>query len=130
MDKPLTNPTSVAEYMESLPDSTRQSMEVVREAIRIAAPEAEELISYKMPAFRYHGMLCYYGAWKEHISLYPGSTIVMSRFKEDLAPYAQTKGGVRFPLDRPMPIDLIESIVKFRVEQNLEIESVRKNLKK
>jgi uncharacterized protein YdhG (YjbR/CyaY superfamily) len=91
----------------------------LRHAIQQTVPEAEELISYKIPAFKFHGILVYYAAFKNHIGFYPTSSGIRS-FKEELSEYTVSKGAVRFPLDRPLPFDIIRRIVKFRANENLE----------
>lgn len=97
-------------------------LEQMRQTIKNAAPEAEELISYNMPAFKYHGMLVYFAAYKNHIGFYATPT-GHSEFKEELSMYKQGKGSVQFPLTKPLPLDLITKIVKFRVTENLKGKS-------
>src|SRR5262249_41880082 len=97
----------------------RAILERVRETIRNAAPEAKEVISYGMPAFRQHGILVYFAAWKEHIGLYPpvsGDPAI----EKAAATYAGPKGNLRFPLADPIPYRLIERIAKLRVKQDRE----------
>jgi uncharacterized protein YdhG (YjbR/CyaY superfamily) len=97
-------------------------LEQMRQTIKKAAPEAEEVISYNMPAFKYHGMLVYFAAYKNHIGFYATPT-GHSEFKEELSIYKQGKGSVQFPLTKPLPLDLITKIVKFRVKENLKGKS-------
>jgi uncharacterized protein YdhG (YjbR/CyaY superfamily) len=100
----------------------------VRETIRSAAPEAKEVISYKMPAFRQHNILVYFAAWKKHIGLYPpitGDAVI----EKAVAKYAGPKGNLQFPLDEPIPYDLIRRIVKLRVRQDRE-KAERKRAKR
>jgi uncharacterized protein YdhG (YjbR/CyaY superfamily) len=97
----------------------------VRETIRHAAPDATETISYQMPAFRQHGILVYFAAWKSHIGMYPpisGDKVL----EKALARYAGPKGNLQFPLDEPMPLDLIERIVTLRVKQDAEKAAAKK----
>ena len=97
----------------------------VRAAIRRAAPDAEEAISYQMPAFRQHGILVYFAAWKKHIGLYPpisGDAAI----EKAIARYAGPKGNLQFPLDEPMPVALIERIVKLRVKQDAAKAAARR----
>jgi uncharacterized protein YdhG (YjbR/CyaY superfamily) len=94
----------------------------MRQTIKEAAPDAEEVISYKMPAFKYHGMLVYFAAYKKHIGFYALPT-GHSEFKEELSVYKQGKGSVQFPLSQPLPLDLITKMVKFRVLENLKGKS-------
>ncbi len=104
-------------YIAAASADRRAVLEELRAAIRAAAPEAEETISYNMPAFAQHGTLVYFASMTNHIGFYPtGSGI--AAFQEELAAYAGTKGAVHFPLDQPLPVDLIQRIVRFRVEDN------------
>jgi len=97
-------------------------LEQMRQTIKKAAPEAQEVISYNMPAFKYYGMLVYFAAYKNHIGFYATPT-GHSEFKEELSIYKQGKGSVQFPLTKPLPLDLITKIVKFRVKENLKGKS-------
>lgn len=115
----------IDEYIAGFAPDVQVMLEELRAAIRKAAPEAKETISYQMPAFLLYGILVYFAAYKNHIGFYPtGSGI--ERFKEELSAYEGSKGTVRFPLDRPLPLDLITKIVKFRVKQNLEKAEFKK----
>ncbi|QJX01181.1 iron chaperone [Frigoriglobus tundricola] len=100
----------------------------MREAIRRAAPEAEEVISYRMPAFRQHGVLVYFAAWQTHIGLYPPITGDKG-VEKATARYAGPKGNLQFPLAEPMPIALIERIVKLRVKQDTEKAEAKRKKK-
>jgi uncharacterized protein YdhG (YjbR/CyaY superfamily) len=115
-------------YIHPFPDDVRTKLETLRQAIRDAAPEAVEVISYQMPAFRFHGILVYFAGYKNHIGFYPTSSGI-SVFKEELSGYKNAKGSVQFPLNQPLPIELISNIVKFRVKENLEKEEAKKNKK-
>jgi len=110
---------TVEEYLSTLPKEVRSKMEKLRRAIKRTAPEATEVISYNMPAFRFHGILVYYAAHKEHIGFYPANTHVIEQFKDDLKTYETSKGTIKFPLAKPIPLDLVKRIVAFRVKQNL-----------
>ena len=94
-------------------------LEQVRETIRHAAPDAKEVISYQMPAFKQHGILVYFAAWQKHIGLYPPISGDKA-LEKAVARYAGPKGNLQFPLDEPMPLVLIERIVKLRVKQDTE----------
>src|ERR1700719_4440315 len=110
-------PTDIDAYILQFPGDVGAVLQEVRETIRRAAPDAEETISYQMPAFRQHGILVYFAAWKKHIGLYPpisGDTALAKA----VAKYAGPKGNLQFPLDEPIPYDLIERIVKLRVKQD------------
>ena len=112
-------PLDVDHYIATFPAETRALLEAVRATIQMAAPEAQEVISYQMPAYKYHGMLVFFAGYKNHIGFYPsGSGIV--EFQEALTPYKSSKGAVQFPINKPMPLDLIDKMVRFRVAQNLE----------
>lgn len=119
---------SVEEYLSSLPSEVKVLMEGLRNTIKKAAPEAEELISYNMPAFKYHGILVYYAAHKNHIGFYPGSSVVTDIFKDDLKNYETSKGTVQFPFEKAIPLRLVNKIVKYRIKQNFERE--KKKIKK
>ena len=108
---------SIDAYIAAAPPDRRALLEQLRAAIRAAAPEAEETISYNMPAFAQNGTLVYFATMKNHIGFYPTASGIAA-FQEELAAYAGTKGAVRFPLNRPLPVDLIQRIVRFRVEEN------------
>ena len=119
---------TVDEYFSVLPAKTKTHMKDMRTAIKKAAPQAEELISYNMPAFKCQGMLVYYAAHTEHIGFYPVSSAIRA-FEKDLVKYERSKGTIRFPLDKPIPIDLVRKIVKFRVNENAE-KAIAKEKKK
>ena len=110
---------TVDEYLSALPANTKSILKELRKTIKQAAPQAEELISYNIPSFKFHGGLIWYAAWKEHISLYPRTSRMEASIKE-LSEYEGSKGTIIFPIDRPMPFNLISKIVKFRVRENLE----------
>ncbi len=111
-------PESVDAYIESFPDEAQKAMIEVRATIRAAAPDAEEMIAYQMPAYKYKGKpLVYFGAFKNHIGFYATPT-GHEAFKDALSKYKQGKGSVQFPLHEPMPLQLIKDIVKFRLAEN------------
>ena len=118
MDKNKAGFTSIDEYIATFPKETQRILEDIRAAIKAAAPEAQEKISYQMPTFFLNGNLVHFAAFKNHIGFYPVPTGI-AKFKKELSVYEQGKGSVQFPLDRPMPLDLITKIVKFRVKENL-----------
>lgn len=117
MSAAIPRPKSVAEYIGSFPPEVQTVLEKVRLTIREAAPEAQEIISYQMPAFKLHRILVYFAAWKAHIGLYPPVTGDPG-IQKAVAPYAGPKGNLQFPLSRPIPYDLIRRIVKLRVKQD------------
>jgi uncharacterized protein YdhG (YjbR/CyaY superfamily) len=117
-----TNPTapkSIDDYIAAFPSDVQEILQKIRTTIRKAAPDAEETISYQMPTFTLKGNLVHFAAFKEHIGFYPTPTGI-ENFKDELSVYEGAKGSVRFPLDKPIPFDLIGRIVKFRVEENLK----------
>jgi uncharacterized protein YdhG (YjbR/CyaY superfamily) len=109
---------TVDEYIASFPEETQGKLRELRAAIRAAAPEAEEKISYQMPTFFLKGNLVYFAAWKKHMGFYaiPSAN---AEFKDELAAYTVSKGAVQFPLDQPLPVELITRMVRFRVAENL-----------
>ena len=109
----------IDEYISMQPENVRRSLEKMRQAIRKAAPKAEEVISYQMPAFKYQGALVYFAAFKTHIGFYPMPSGIEA-FKDELSVYKGAKGTVQFPHSSPIPLGLIGKIVKFRVKENLE----------
>jgi uncharacterized protein YdhG (YjbR/CyaY superfamily) len=113
------NPADIDGYISQFPADVQAVLRDVRETIRCAAPEAVETISYQMPAFRQHGILVYFAAWKKHIGLYPPITGDKA-VEKTIARYAGPKGNLLFPLDEPMPLALIERIVRLRVKQDTE----------
>lgn len=106
-------------YISQFPADVQAILEKVRGTIRRAAPDAKEVISYQMPAFRLHGMLVYFAAWQKHIGLYP-PIAGDEALEKAIARYAGPKGNLQFPLDEPIPYDLIGRIVKLRVKQDVE----------
>lgn len=119
-------PDEVELYIENTPESARTRLKKIRQIIKKLVPEAEELISYQMPAFKFHGPLVYYAAYPKHIGFYATPT-GHEEFKKELSVYKQGKGSVQFPLDEPLPIELISKIVKFRAKENVAKE--KKNMK-
>ena len=110
-------PTTIDGYISQFPGDVQAVLRDVRSTIRRAAPDAEEVISYQMPAFRQHGILVYFAAWKNHVGLYPpisGDPAI----EKAIARYAGPKGNLQFPLDEPMPLALIERVVRLRVKQD------------
>jgi uncharacterized protein YdhG (YjbR/CyaY superfamily) len=113
-----TAPQTIDEYIAGFPADVQEVLQKIRKTIHEAAPEATEKISYQMPTFYLKGNLVHFAAFKEHIGFYPVPTGI-EKFKKELSVYKQGKGSVQFPLDQPMPYDLITKIVKFRVKESL-----------
>jgi uncharacterized protein YdhG (YjbR/CyaY superfamily) len=118
MNADQPTPRTIDEYIAGFPSEIQALLQEIRMTIREAAPEAEEAISYQMPTFRLHGNLVHFAAFKKHIGFYPAPTGI-DEFKAELAAYKGSKGAVQFPLDKPMPLDLIRRIVQFRVKENV-----------
>jgi uncharacterized protein YdhG (YjbR/CyaY superfamily) len=109
---------SVDEYIASQPETVQHALQRVRSTIRKAVPGAEEVISYHMPAYKLHGrVLLYFAAGKEHYSVYAATDQLIAAFRDDLEPYEVSKGTIRFPRSKPIPVKLIERIAKFRAKE-------------
>jgi len=120
-NKMRTNPTTpqnIDEYIAGFPNDVQELLQKIRMTIRKAAPDAEETINYQMPTFTLNGNLVHFAAFKKHIGFYPTPSGIQT-FKDELSVYEGAKGSVRFPLDKPIPFDLISKIVKFRVKEQL-----------
>lgn len=126
-----TAPKDIDEYIAGFPPDIQEILEEIRMTIRQAAPDAEEAIKYQIPTFTLKGNLVHFAAFKKHIGFYPTPTGI-EQFKDELSAYKGAKGSVQFPLDKPIPFDLISRIVRFRVEENLEAaaKSGKKKAKK
>jgi uncharacterized protein YdhG (YjbR/CyaY superfamily) len=110
---------TIDEYIRTFPPEVQARLQKMRQTIRKAAPQAVEAISYQMPTFKLHGRnLVHFAGYKRHIGFYPVPSGVAA-FKKELAPYVQGKGSVQFPLDRPLPYELVKRIVAFRVKETL-----------
>jgi uncharacterized protein YdhG (YjbR/CyaY superfamily) len=112
-------PKTVDEYLAALPDDARTTLERVRKAIKAAAPKAAEAISYQMPMYKQHGMVIGFAAFKNHCSIFPGPGPI-ARYKNELEGYETSKGTVRFPTNKPLPVTLLKKIVKLKLEENAE----------
>lgn len=116
---------SVDGYIAGFPPKTKVLLEKLRAAIQKAAPKAEEVISYQMPAYKLDGMLVYFAGYDKHIGFYPMPSAIAA-FQKEIAGYKQAKGSVQFPLDKPLPLALVTKMVKFRVKENLEKAKAKK----
>ena len=111
-------PKTVDEYLARLPEPARSTLQKIRAAIRSAVPaEATEAISYRMPAFKYKGVLMWYAAFADHCSLFPGASVIAA-FKDELTGYSVSKGTIRFPTDKPLPAALVKKLVKAKIAEN------------
>lgn len=117
MSNGKTGPNSIDDYMKQFPKEVEEILQSLRQTIKDAAPEATEKMSYQMPTFYLNGNLVHFAAYDKHIGFYPAPSGIEA-FKEELSRYKGAKGSVQFPIDEPMPLDLIRKIVKFRVEEN------------
>jgi uncharacterized protein YdhG (YjbR/CyaY superfamily) len=114
--KDQTNP-AIDEYIQAFPEPARSKLAEIRRLVRELVPEAEERISYRMPAFFLKRNLVYFAGYAGHIGFYPGAAAI-ARFEDELSGYKHAKGSVQFPLDEPLPLDLIGEMVRFKVEEN------------
>ncbi|NIK75398.1 uncharacterized protein YdhG (YjbR/CyaY superfamily) [Paenibacillus castaneae] len=110
---------SIDDYISNFPQEVQEILESLRKVIKESAPAAKEKISYQMPAFDLHGNLVYFAAYKKHIGFYPTASGIRA-FKHELSQYKGAKGSVQFPIEKPMPYELISKIVKFRMAENIE----------
>jgi len=110
---------TIDQYIATFPTNIQAILQQIRQAIHEAAPDAEETISYQMPAFKQNGVLVYFAAFKDHIGFFPTGSGVEA-FKDKISGYTTGKGTLQFPLDKPVPLDLIKEIVRFRVCENLK----------
>jgi uncharacterized protein YdhG (YjbR/CyaY superfamily) len=109
---------NIDEYIATYPSNVQDLLQTIRAAIHQAAPEATEAITYGIPTFKLNGNLVHFGGYKNHIGFYP-APMGIEAFKEETAQYEAGKGTLQFPIDQPLPLDLITHIVEFRVEKNL-----------
>jgi uncharacterized protein YdhG (YjbR/CyaY superfamily) len=114
--------TPIDDYIDRLPEDRQEAMRQLRDAVRSAAPEAVETIAYKMPAFRLRDgrFLVSFDAYKRHYSLFPSTDGMVEALGDELRPYLAGRGTIRFPADRPIPVDLVRRIVEIRVAENAE----------
>ena len=120
----MNKPTDIDAYISGFPETIQKLLQEIRATIKKAAPQAEEVISYGMPAFRHNGVLVWFAAFKNHIGFYPIPSGIEA-FKEELSAFKGTKGSIHFPLDKPLPVDLISRIVSFRLAENMIKESAK-----
>lgn len=127
MEGNKTDYKSIDDYISEFPPDIREILETLRKVIKEAAPDAKEKISYQMPTFELYGNLVHFAAHKNHIGFYPAPSGI-DAFKNELSMYKGAKGSVQFPIEKPLPYELISNIVKFRVEEN--IKHAQEKLKK
>jgi uncharacterized protein YdhG (YjbR/CyaY superfamily) len=110
---------TIDEYLAGVNTDRRSALQKIREAIRAAAPKAEECISYGIPAFRMNGRsLVFFGAWANHCAFYPGSSATLKKFRKELRNFETSKGTLRFSPDKPLPVALVKRLVKARIAEN------------
>ena len=109
---------TIDEYIATFPRNAQDILEELRQTIRNSVPDAKEAISYQIPTFRLNGNLVHFAAFKNHIGFYPTPSTI-AHFKKELSSYEASKGTIRFPINEPIPFDLIRKIVKYRVKENL-----------
>ncbi|HAX73377.1 MAG TPA: hypothetical protein DCY20_07625 [Firmicutes bacterium] len=115
----------VEQYILDCPENIQERLIALRTIVKKVAPEVEETFAYKMPAYKYKGVLVYFSAFKNHIGFYPTNSGIEA-FQDELTGYKFSKGAIQFPHNKPIPYELIEKIVKFRVAENLEKELLKK----
>lgn len=129
MEANKSTPESIDEYILQFPPEVQEILKTLRNVIQESAPDATEKISYQMPTFVLHGNLVHFAAFKNHIGFYPAPSGIEA-FKEELSQYKGAKGSVQFPINNPLPYELISKIVKFRVtESNAKVEGKVKKTK-
>lgn len=120
--------TTIDEYISMFPDEVQVLLQSLRQVIKKAAPSAKEKISYQMPTFDFYGNLVHFAAYKNHIGFYPAPSGIEA-FKQELSGYKGAKGSVQFPLNQPLPLELISKIVAYRVSENMQREKKQENTK-
>lgn len=118
--------STVEEYIAAFPENKQSRLQQIRQVIAANAPEAEELISYNIPAFKLHGMLIFYSAYTNHISISIPPSKVYEVFKNELSVYKVSKSAIQLPLNQPIPAELIGEMTKFRVKENTELSEKKK----
>jgi uncharacterized protein YdhG (YjbR/CyaY superfamily) len=129
MDSRKAGPGSIDEYIAAFPQEIQKILQELRATIKAAAPEAYEKISYQMPAFDLKGNLVWFAAYKNHIGFYPMPSGIQA-FKKEFSVYEGSKGAIRFPIDKPLPLKLVSKVVKFRVAENLKKAEIKSRKKK
>lgn len=115
------------EYITTFPEHIQATLKKIRQTVQEAVPDATEVISYQLPAFKYHGMLVYYSAYKAHFGLsFPPPFTVFEKFQKELSPYEVSKSAIRFPMDQPFPYALLREMVLFRAKENIATEKEKK----
>lgn len=129
MDPKSDAPVTVESYIARFPDDVQAKLNQIRAIIKATAPEATERIAYQMPAYEWNGPVVYFGGFKNHIGFFPTGEELLG-LDAELAPYKRSKGTIQFPLSEPVPVDLIEKIVRFRLESNRKKLEAKKAARK
>lgn len=129
MEENKITPESIDAYILNFPPEIQEILESLRKIIKDSAPDAEEKISWGMPTFVLHGNLVHFAACKNHIGLYPASSVI-NAFENELSEYKGTKGSIHFPINKSLPYELISRIVKFRVAENIKLAEDKLKKKK
>ncbi|GGH10551.1 iron chaperone [Mucilaginibacter phyllosphaerae] len=124
----MNKPKDVDDYIRNYPADVQVKLQQLRNTIKKTAPQAKEVISYSMPAYKANGVLVYFAAWEKHIGFYPGAGAI-SHFKDRLSVYKGAKGSVQFPLGEPLPLELINKIVDYRLHED-EAKAIARRIKK
>ncbi|MBD1385630.1 DUF1801 domain-containing protein [Mucilaginibacter rigui] len=125
----MQKPNNTDEYIAAFPHDVQTRLQQIREVIKKAVPQAQEVISYAMPAYKLNSVLVYFAGWDKHIGFYPGAGAI-AHFKDELAAYKGAKGSVQFPLDEPLPVDLINNIISYRIKEDEALALARRMKKK
>ncbi|QXV66432.1 DUF1801 domain-containing protein [Mucilaginibacter sp. 21P] len=125
----MQKPASTDAYIKSFGEDIQQLLNTMRETIKQAAPQAQETISYGMPAYKQHSVLVYFAAQSKHIGFYPGAKAI-EVFAADLDSFDTSKGTIRFPFDKPLPLDLVARITQFRIKEDHELFEAKQAKKK
>lgn len=129
MEENKITPKSIDEYILQFPPHIQEILQMLRKVIKEAVPDAQEKISYQMPTFVLHGNLVHFAAFKNHIGFYPTPSAIQA-FKDELSKYKGGKGSVQFPIEEPMPYELVSDIVKFRAFENIKKAKEKSKKKK
>src|SRR5512139_1037784 len=121
--------STVDEYIALAEPKVKKALKEIRKTIKATAPKAEEVISYQIPGYKYHGMLVFFAGWKNHVSLYPAPWDA-DDLKKEMSAYEGSKGTIKFPLDKPLPLTLIKKMVKYRMKENEARAALKKSIKK
>ena len=125
----MQKPNNADEYIAAYPADVQKRLQQIRQVIKKAAPQAQEVISYSMPAYKINTVLVYFAGWDKHIGFYPGAGAI-AYFKDELAVFKGAKGSVQFPLDEPLPVDIINKIVAYRIKEDEALALARQMKKK